>query len=460
MQILKITFFSLLLMQLSQLYAQIPTGIVHLDSLSKEAFLNMDQQRLSMVKYKDSTVMLLRILSDNRFVAGLDDRPEGYEIFIRSAGQVNADCQEVRLERVTEKDDKQELHISVAIDYSGSMFYAGNNYVGKMQKAAQSFMDGTKGAYFTRANFDSYVDLINPTPTQTPKKVWSDNLDKYKKATALYDAIVDGVESLAGKGKNKFVVVFTDGIENSSGMSANTVIDLARKDSTKVIGISFGTAGELQTLRDICEQTNHPDDLNNVFYSANDIDEVRAYFNKLEHGVFGNYYRVISSCADSNFIAQELVIRNLESGDSIVLDIRPELAKVRKIDDRIFFGSVPFDLSKSTVSDRRYKEVLAETAEDIVNHLKAHPNDQIIIEGHASPEGEVEDNWLLSYERADGIDQLIKNHIKSKYSKDVEAIKAMRRISVEWYGPERPIFNVDSPFNRENRRVSIVLKEG
>ena len=442
------------------LFGQLKSQIIHFDSLKKEEFLNLDQQRLSIVKYRDSTVMLLRILSNNRFVEGLADAPEGYEVFIRSANQEEPDCHEVRLERVSEKDTKDELNISVVIDYSGSMFF-NSTYIPEMQRAAQSFMDNIDGAFFTRINFDTYTDIISATPTQKPKKLRSDNLNKYGKATALYDAIVDGIETLSSRKKNKFVVVFTDGIENSSGMSANTVIDIARNNgATKVFGVSFGVAPDLQNLKEICRQTNYDDKTYIPFYPAFEIDGVTSYFQELEQGVFGNYYRLTTTCADTNFIPKELIIRNLESKDSVVIAIADELTKLREIDDNIFFGSIPFEISKSNVTTRGYRKVLQETSDDIVNHLKANPNHKIIIEGHASPDGEADDNWLLSFERANTVEQLIKDFIKVKYKTDIDALKAMQRITVKYYGHERPIFPVDSPLNPENRRVSIILNEG
>ena len=459
MRCFKNLFLLFFLLSYGGSYAQLSPGKIHLDSLTKQEFLNMYQQRLSIAKYQDSTVMLLRILSNARFVEGLEDTQEGYEIFIRSARNENVDCEEVRLQRVSEEDDKTELNISVVIDYSGSMFFD-PTYIPRMQQAAQSFMDNVNGAYFTRVNFDSYVDPVSPNLTQTPRSIRSDNLNKYGQATALYDAIVEGVKTLSSKAENKFVVVFTDGIENSSGMSANTVVDIARKDSTKVVGISFGTALELQRLRDICEQTNYDDPNNQFFYSADYISDVQNKFQELEKGVFGNYYKVTSTCLDEDFVPSELVIKKAETGDSVVIDVSQELSKIREIDDDIYFGSIPFAISKSNVTDGRYRKALEETADDIVNHLLAHPNDEIIIEGHASPDGEDDTNWLLSFERANTVEQLIKDYITKNYGKNIEALKAMKRISVEYHGHERPIFPVTSPFNPENRRVSIILKEG
>ena len=56
-------------------------NIIHIDSLSQDEFVNVDQHRLSFEDYGDSAVIMLRVLSDNRFVTGLADDSIGHSLF-------------------------------------------------------------------------------------------------------------------------------------------------------------------------------------------------------------------------------------------------------------------------------------------------------------------------------------------------------------------------------------------
>ena len=448
-------FFSLLVVLMhTTINAQ---NVIHIDSLSQDEFVNVDQHRLSFEDYGDSAVIMLRVLSDNRFVTGLADDSIGHSLFLRSAQSADQDCQKVRLEQVTELDQKSDLNMSIVLDYSGSMF--GGNNIYTMQYAANGLMKTVKGAHYTRVNFDGMIDPVNPTPTKQPTNPLYDNKNKYGGSTALYGGIAEAVKTLETTEHNKFAIVFTDGHENSSGMSANTVIDQARRNNTKVIGIAFGAGSDRQRLREICEQTNIDDGLNNVFFVANTLSDVDSLFDYFRNDMFGNYYRVVSECPVKSFSPTELVIKNNETGEETSVKVGNNLAPVVDIEDNVYFGAVTFYNGSYRIKDYNTRKFLMASAENMINHLLANPNDEIILEGHASPDGEEVADYKLSYQRAQEVETFIKNHIANTYKDDADALKAMKRISIEYYGHEKPIYNVTSFLNKDNRRVDFVLKE-
>ena len=131
-------------------------------------------------------------------------------------------------------------------------------------------------------------------------------------------------------------------VMKTSGMSANTVIDQARRNNTKVIGIAFGAGSDRQRLREICEQTNIDDGLNNVFFVANTLSDVDSLFDYFRNDMFGNYYRVVSECPVKTFSPTELVIKNNETGEETSVKVGNNLAPVVDIEDNVYFGAVTF----------------------------------------------------------------------------------------------------------------------
>ena len=449
MQSIKLPLLFLFSLLSYTVFAQQYKPAVHVDSLSKNDFLNLNEKHLSVTRHQDSTVLLLKILTpDGRFVRGLSRSAVGYEIFLRSTSRADSICKEVRLIEVTEKDSKDDLTFSVVLDYSGSMNWAYRD----MQGAAADFVQSLKGASFTRVNFDHITDIVNPTPVRSPKPI-NERISQYGGGTALNRAIRDGLNTLKDVKGPKFVVVFTDGIENSSGpITAKLVAQLGQTYRTPIYGISFGVAPDLQRLRDICHYTQ------GEFYPVFQMDALKARFDAISAGQFGRYYKVIATCADSlNF--DKLVIKS-PAGDSTVLALRQAYDDVPDFNDPIVFSTIQFNASEHTVRKTRVNRDIEATADAIINYLMDNPKDKIIIEGHASPDGEEDSNWLLSMNRASAVEALIKDYLKKTYKDNIKALKAMKRIDIDYHGPEKPIFPVDSPYNEENRRVNIVVQKG
>ena len=429
-------------------FSQSYNDTIHVDSLSSNQFTKIKERPLSYIKHDDSTVFLLKMFSQGRFVTGLSDKSkQGYQLFLRSSTQKDSICQSIRLIEVTEQSDREELSFAIVLDYSGSMGWAYKD----MQVQAQAFIESLTGASFSRINFDDQIDLIHQTPVKKPKSVTKDQFYKYGGMTALNKAIVDGVKSLKDVPKNKFVIVFTDGLENASAMNANSVITIAQKHNTPVYGISFGVAPVAQRLRDICQYTN------GKFYSINDLESLKGQFESISHGQFGRYYKVVSACDDS--ITYDRLVIKSPSGDSTVVRLANEYQKAPDFKDPIYFNTFQFKASSSGLNTRERARV-KNTADQIIAYLIDHPNDKVIIEGHASPDGEEDSNWLLSHDRAYAVEKIIRNILKTEYKGDPEVMQAMKRIDIDYHGPTKPIFPVDSRSNEENRRVNILIISG
>ncbi|MCI4667172.1 MAG: OmpA family protein [Bacteroidia bacterium] len=422
-------------------FAQTSLKSVHIDSLSRKEFLGIKERPLTLTRYKDSTVLLLKILTkDGRFVEGLSTSGLGHQVLLKSSTNVDSTCSDLKLIEVKE-NDKRPLNIAVVLDYSGSMSWAYK----EMQKQAEAFIKSIPGAKFTRINFDDVIDPVDSKLVPRPSSPLYDRYYKYGGATALNSAIREGIKSLSAVKENKFVVVFTDGMENASGIGPNAVINYAQSNNTPVYGISFGVNPDMQRLREICRFTK------GNFYPVYELDSLSNEFEKISLGDLGRYYKVSSTCADSLKFDQ-LSIKVLNSGDSITLSLKNAYKEAPVFEDPVVFNTFKFAASGQQPKDKSFSKRLKNTADNLMVYLKANPTHEIYIVGHASPDGEEDQNWSLSRKRAENVRNAIVEYLDKEYPKD---IKVLNRIQVRFKGHTEPIFDVKSKYNLENRRVNI-----
>jgi Ca-activated chloride channel homolog len=73
--------------------------------------------------------------------------------------------------------------------------------------------------------------------------------------SSIIDASYAGLISAASKSDRPLVIVFTDGLDNSSWLTEEAVIESAKRNSAVVYAVTVGQMPDRTFLRDICKQT-------------------------------------------------------------------------------------------------------------------------------------------------------------------------------------------------------------
>lgn len=165
------------------------------------------------------------------------------------------------------------LSISIVADKSGSM----DQDLPSMQQVMTEFvrsMDFAAGDQAELISFDSYI-MYMCTYTKDPALLSNgiSNMTPYG-GTALYDALITGINNAAYQTGARCVIGFTDGADNESFHTYNDVIRIANEKEVPVYIIGTGTA-ESYLLTDICSQTG------GIYWNINSIYDMSSIMSQI-----------------------------------------------------------------------------------------------------------------------------------------------------------------------------------
>ena len=143
---------------------------------------------------------------------------------VREGGSV------MRVDRIISPQDAP-LRLALLLDTSSSMLAR----ILDVQEAALQFVESevTARDRILVIRFGSGSRISLPTADRNAIEREILNL-RIGGTTSLYDALVDGILQLPAAGSRRALVVFSDGIDNSSTFSANDVAELARRNGVPV----------------------------------------------------------------------------------------------------------------------------------------------------------------------------------------------------------------------------------
>ncbi|MBW1722128.1 MAG: VWA domain-containing protein, partial [Deltaproteobacteria bacterium] len=212
---------------------------------------------------------------------------------------------------------KTPLEVTLLLDSSGSM----KGQMKKALKAAARFIKGLPGdARITVIDFDT-------RPRRLPGKSKKDLLAALKKvraggATALYDSILMGLETLRGKNRPA-LVVFTDGVDanfNDTGPGSKAtqeeVLAGVQGAGIPVFTIGFGEKSDVDTLKRIASLGG------GAYYRARDLGDLEVIFDRIARNL-GNQYRVVFERPRRAQIA-DIPVMSLVIDNSGSMDKSPE----------------------------------------------------------------------------------------------------------------------------------------
>lgn len=341
--------------------------------------------------------------------------------------------------KITEKTFKDtEPHaLAIVMDHSGSM---GEERAVKIQQAAEFIINKKKDEdAITLIKYDDKTKVESPLTTSRQDllgRLQKNGLTGFGGYTAIADGVAAGVKELmtAQGYERKAVIVFTDGSDNSSKLSKDSVLTFAKRNGIAVCAVDFGYGVNEAYLRDIAVATGGS---YTRIYGTEEFDDA-----------FDDIYRRLRNYYVVEFTPPDYGIHKVTlklcppNGKPVIneftYDNTPDVGSIALL-------NVYFDTDKSAV-----KPESKPALDNISTLLKAFPNMKIEVRGHTDNSNKTKDpdyNKKLSQKRADAVKQEL---VKRGFAAD--------RITATGYGESVPIAdNTNDDGKALNRRTEFAI---
>lgn len=389
---------------------------------------------------------------------------------------------------------------ALVLDFSGSMGWAKAD---ALQEGAEKFiLDKKPRDEFAILKYDHEITqeiALNRNTDKLMRRLYRTDFSSYGGSTALLDAINSGIFAVK-KAKNvgrKVVVVFTDGMENSSISTKNEVLANALENDVNIITIGYGEMVNKSYLKTLAynSQGGHYQ-----IYNSNDFDwifddiykkSLNYYSVQYDTQDKGSQVYMLKICHDKissdsmmvKFENDKLDVDLLWESDEIEVN-NPVANKVSlsEWDDFTYPNLTSFDglkmeqpgIPKREVMDKdevtqmedefmqlelprfnfHYDETntikdVERRIQELITFMKKYKNVQLLVIGHTDNNGTLEYNDKLAMDRAEIVKKMI-----------VDAGGDAQRLICVGYGETAPIASNNSPEGRlKNRRVEFRIKD-
>jgi outer membrane protein OmpA-like peptidoglycan-associated protein/Mg-chelatase subunit ChlD len=339
------------------------------------------------------------------------------------------------LREVTESD--REPHaIALVMDHSGSM---GEERALAVQNAADILIDRKKSDdAMALVKYDDHIGVEAPLTKDAAElhsKLRKNGLVGYGNLTAILDGIVAGMGQVAGVKniRQKAVIVFTDGEDNSSTVNRDSVIALARRSNTIICAIDFGYGVNEEFLRGIAESTGG---IYHRMYSTGEFDEVFEDIYRRLH----NYYVLEYSPEEygTHVVSVKLCLPKDTLAVEGTYDNTPQIGTTALLD-------VNFDINKWDITPASMPAI-----DNVLALMKAYPDMVIEVRGHTDSQnstGDPDYNQKLSQRRAESVRSAL----------TARGI-ASSRVRAAGFGDRLPIADNGTEEGRsQNRRTEFII---
>ena len=339
-------------------------------------------------------------------------------------------------------DQENKPHaIALVLDHSGSM---GKERTILMQKAVQEFIKNKKPEdAILLIKYDEKHEVVQTLTTDKNillEKLKIIGLKGFGGVSAVADATHRSVDILkdAPNYDKKIAIVFTDGADNLSKISSDSLVNFANYQKVNICSFDFGNV----------PKNNGKDDL-----KESSLEKIAKKT--------GGFYQQIYKTTDFNFIFRDIYMR---LRNSYVVEFTPKGYGKHNLALKMCFDkkqttayhqvtilpninqviplNIIFDTNKFVIKNNTKNDL-----EALFVILQGLPDVEIEIRNHTDNVGDEEKNRLLSQKRADAIaDNLVKRGI------NIERIKAVG------IGEKNPITSNETALQRaENRRTEFLI---
>ncbi len=326
--------------------------------------------------------------------------------------------------------------IALVMDHSGSM---GEDRALAIQNAADRIIGLKKSEDgIALIKYDEKIIAeanLSTNPSELRAKLQKNGLTGFGGFTAINDGIAAGIEQVAPANgyKRKAVVVFTDGMDNSSKKNRDSLVAVAKRLNIAICAVDFGYGVKDNYLKKIADETGGA---YNRIYSTGDFD---AMFEDMYQRL-RNYYTIEYSPTEygKHTFTFKLCLPSGEDSVNVEFDNTPDIGSIALL-------NVYFDSDKATV-----KPESKPALDNISTLMKILPAMTIEVRGHTDSTNRTKDqdyNLKLSQRRADAVKDYL---VKAGFSGD--------RIKAIGYGDSLPVDNNSSEEGRaRNRRTEFII---
>ena len=343
-------------------------------------------------------------------------------------------------------DQENRPHaIALMLDHSGSM---GKERTILMQKAVQEFIKNKKDEdAILLIKYDEKYEITQTLTTDKNillEKLKIIGLKGFGGTSAVLAATNKSVDILkdAQNYSKKIAIVFTDGADNISKISADSVVSFANNQNVNICSFDFGNVtGNI--VKDTLNTVSKESLLQKIALKT------------------GGFYQQIYKTTDFNFVFRDIYMRlrnsyvlefvpkgygkhhltlkmcfeNTQTTANYDITIIPDLNEIVPL-------NIIFDTNKFVIKNSQKNDLDA-----LFMMLQGLPNVEIEIRNHTDNVGDEGKNRLLSQKRADAVaDNLVKRGI------NIERIKAIG------IGEKSPITSNETALGRaENRRTEFLI---
>ncbi len=353
------------------------------------------------------------------------------------AQQSPVEITKYKLKEVTETQ-RAPTALAIVMDHSGSM---GEERAQVIEQAAGDLIDKKRPEdAFAMIKYDNNVKVEVPLTTDASElklHLVHEGLTGFGGTTAILDALYAGLyqlESGATSYPNRAVALFTDGQDNSSHVTKDSLMRAARHSSASLCLIGFGDNVDEAYLHDIASTTG------GFYRHCYSTKEIGAVFTDL-YKRMGNYY-VFEFTPPSygvHTVKIQLCLPNTTLSATGIYDNTPIVGDIANLD-------VYFDLNSS-----KLLPTSGESIDNAAKLLNAYPTVSILVRGHTDSTNRTKDpdfNTKLSQKRADMVKAaLVKKGISAA------------RITAIGYGASMPVADNTTEDGRAlNRRTEFEVE--
>jgi hypothetical protein len=340
-------------------------------------------------------------------------------------------------------ENESEPHsIAFVLDHSPSM---GHKKAMKLQEAVDKVLKSIKGTdYILVMKFTSEQTLEIPLTNDKSKYqngIKIDGLDgSYGVGTAIYSSL-DSVSAELDKspmGYKKIIILFSDGGDNRSKHTMESVLNELKTKNISVYTISYGLS-DTEPLKKIAEETK------GRFYQIYSTKEFPYVFRDIYMSL-KNYYILDYTppeCPSIHHVSVYLSMPELSDKQLISNGIYDQ-SIFTKFDTigAVIFMNIEFEFGKSDLLPT--SNILIE---QVYESMRNNPGMEIMICGHTDDIGEEDFNQKLSEARAKAVANAL-----------IELGISTNRLKIKGYGEKMPLVPNTNDENRaRNRRTEFII---
>jgi len=204
----------------------------------------------------------------------------------------------------------QSLSCGILLDTTGSMAAALPRVKNSIVNLINALDPQDSVAIYT---FDSQLTVRQEFTTDKQAAKRAILRTRAEGQTALFDALSQAAQEVAGRAGKKVLIVFTDGDDNASALNATAAITRAKKLGIPLYAIAEGEATRSHNLRQILDELSER--TGGAAYQVKKPAEIEEVFQKIAEDLKHLYmiaYQPLTNSGDSKWHKIEVAVRGVK----------------------------------------------------------------------------------------------------------------------------------------------------